>query len=321
VLRQLSTGADGLSAITIDDDDPRAREVRWIDATDPDEAELCGAARLLGFSSAVLSWVRGANQSTRPGEVDDALTFVLAVPTVDAAEGGRAKGSTIICAMTKQRALTVHDNAGERVVIDAARSETRRRLGDDPQVAILSVLTEIIDRYDRVVAGLGDSQQAHAIEVLHASDGRESAKEVMAAGLRLAVDISSARSQVRQLRQTVARVRGLTNSLDSASSSIADSLDACSRALDALDADLDSVNDRLKMTTDAQLSLISSRQNELSKNIAAWAGIFAVNAVITGWYGMNIAGLPGSGSWVTVAIIMASVSAVLVVWFRRIGWL
>jgi Mg2+ and Co2+ transporter CorA len=69
------------------------------------------------------------------------------------------------------------------------------------------------------------------------------------------------------------------------------------------------------------LNLLSSRQGDINKTIGAWAGVFAVNAVITGWYGMNIKGLPGAGSWVTVAIVMASVTVALIVLFRRIDWL
>jgi len=43
--------------------------------------------------------------------------------------------------------------------------------------------------------------------------------------------------------------------------------------------------------------------------------------VITGWYSMNIRHLPGAGSWVTVAIIMASATAFLAALFRKIDWL
>ena len=98
-------------------------------------------------------------------------------------------------------------------------------------------------------------------------------------------------------------------------------MNASAAALDGLDADLDSLNHRLELTTDTHLNLLSARQGEINKKIGAWAGVFAVNAVITGWYGMNIRGLPGAGSWVTVAILMAGVTVVLIVLFRRIHWL
>jgi Mg2+ and Co2+ transporter CorA len=320
VLRQFSNGADGFSAIASERGELRAGDAHWIDATDPDEAELVGAARLLGLSNAVVAWMQAANASTLAGAVDDALTFVFTAPTVDGADGERPMSTTIVFAMTKHQTFTVHDDIGERVVVDAARRAAGQRLGNEPFVAVLSVITEIVDRYDGVVTELGASQQAHSAEIVGASDGRQSAKDVVAHGLRLAVDIGDHQARLRRLRQTVARLRALTSGLD-LSSSVAGSIDACARALDALDADLDALNHRLEMATDAQLSLLSSRQGEISKTIAAWAGIFAANAVITGWYGMNIVHLPGSGSWATVAIIMLCVSAALIVQFRRSGWL
>src|SRR3954468_24818065 len=164
--------ADGLTAVTIDGDDPRVCAAHWIDATDPDDAELSAAARRLGLSDTGVSWIRDANQATRVGVVDGALSFVLDVPD----------GSPIRCAITKDDMLTVHDEADESLVTDAACSERRRRLGDSAPAAILSVITELLDRYDRVVTGLGDRQQAHAVEVLGASDGRESTKEIIRGG-------------------------------------------------------------------------------------------------------------------------------------------
>jgi Mg2+ and Co2+ transporter CorA len=79
-------------------------------------------------------------------------------------------------------------------------------------------------------------------------------------------------------------------------------------------------NHRLELATEARMNLISARQNEISKAIGAWGGVFAVDAVITGWYGMNIGGLPGSGSWVTAGAVMLVATVALIVLFRRIDW-
>ena len=126
--------------------------------------------------------------------------------------------------------------------------------------------------------------------------------------------------RLRELRQTLGDLRGLTVSPDGVDAD-AGALEVRLQRLNELDADLDSMNHRLELTTDAQLSLLSSRQGEINKRIGAWAAVIGVDAVITGWYGMNIKGLPGAGSWVTVAILMASITVALIIWFRRIDWL
>ena len=318
MLHQLSAGASGFEAVSISDADLVPTELRWIDATGSDEAEMCGAARLLGFSPSVLEWLNDPNRSTRPRAIDDALTFSVAVPTVDGSASPKVGASTIVVAITEGRTFTAHDRAGESVVAGAARRVEGRRPGEEADAAVLSVVEEIIDRYDHVVMDVGDRLAVHSTEVLKSSDHRRSPNDVVAEGLRLATDISDVQRQLRRLRQTLSALRAIGSG---ATASLADSLDACSRALDELNVDLDAMNHRLELTTDAQLNLLSWRQGEINKTIGAWAGVFAINAVITGFYGMNIKGLPGDQSWVTVAIIMASVSVALVAFFRNIDWL
>jgi Mg2+ and Co2+ transporter CorA len=318
VLHQLLAGASGFEAVAISDADPVPTELRWIDATSPDEAEICGAARLLGFSPSVLEWLNDPNRSTRPRAIDDALTFSLAVPTVDGSASPKVGASTIVVAITEDRTFTLHDRGGESVVADAVRRVEGRRPGEGAHAAVLSVVEEIIDRYDRVITAMGDRLAVHSTEVLKSSDRRRSPNDVVAEGLRLATDISDVQRQLRRVRQTLGALRATGSGV---TASLADSLDACSRALDELNVDLDAMNHRLELTTDAQLNLLSWRQGEINKTIGAWAGVFAINAVITGFYGMNIKGLPGDQSWVTVAIIMAGVSVALVAFFRKIDWL
>jgi Mg2+ and Co2+ transporter CorA len=322
VLRQLSSVARGFEAVAISEADSVPTELRWMDATGPDEAEMCGAARLLGFSPSVLEWLNDPNRSTRPRAIDDALTFALAVPAFDGSASPKVGVSTIVVAITEHRTFTAHDRASEWVVAGAARRVTGRPPGEEAHAAVLSLVEEIIDQYDHVVTDMGDRLAVHSTEVLKSSDRRRSPNDVVAEGLRLATDISDVQRQLRRLRQALGALRALASGPGSGvTASLADSLDACSRALDALNVDLDALNHRLELTTDAQLNLLSWRQGEINKTIGAWAGVFAINAVITGFYGMNIKGLPGDQSWVTVAIIMASVSVVLIAFFRKIDWL
>lgn len=320
VLHQLSARFTGFEAIATPEVDALASDVRWMDATSPDEGEMTKAARLLGFSPTILEWLNDPNRSPRPRGIDGALTFVLEVPTFDGSAAPRVGSSAIVVAVKALRTFTAHDHACERVIIDAAQRVAGRRPVDEAHSVVLSLVDEIIDCYDEIVSEMGDRQAAHSTVILKTPSRRQSPHDVVAEGLRVATDIGDVQRQLRRLRQTLGALRGLTTDSD-ASSSLADSLDPLIQALDELNVDLDSMNHRLELTTDAQLNLLSWRQGEINKTIGAWAGVFAVNAVITGFYGMNIKGLPGDKSWVTVAMIMASVSVALIAFFRRIDWL
>jgi Mg2+ and Co2+ transporter CorA len=312
VLRQLSTDAAGLDPVVIPGIITSSDHV-WIDASDPTAVELTDAARLVGLSGPVVQWLRDPGPSTRPRAVDDATVFVVAVPAAHT----ETNDVLISVAVAQHGAITAHSGDADDVVAEAARriaAESRRH--EDGLTAVVAVIDTIIDRYDDIVNDIGERQRAHSETVVQA-DRKTTPSSVVTAGLRLATSITDVQRQVRRLRQTVIALR--RNAAPDGAR--ATSLDSSLRALDTLDVDLDTLSHRLELTTDAQLNLISARQGEINKAIGAWAGVFAVNAVITGWYGMNILGLPGGGSWVTVAILMVSVSVALLILFRRIDWL
>jgi Mg2+ and Co2+ transporter CorA len=311
VLRQLSTDAAGLDPVVIPET-IASSDHAWIDASDPTAVELTDAARLVGLSDPVVHWLEDPGRSTRPRVIDDVVVFVLAVP----AARRETYDAFISVAVARYGTVTAHSGEADDVVAEAARRLAADRRHDEGMAAVMAVIDSIIDRYDDIVDEIGERQRAHSATVVQA-DRKTTPSSVVTDGLRLATWITDVQRQVRRLRQTVIALR--RNAAPDGASEV--SLDSSWRALDTLDADLDTLSHRLELTTDTQLNLISARQGEINKAIGAWAGVFAVNAVITGWYGMNILGLPGGGSWVTVAILMASVSVALIILFRRIDWL
>jgi Mg2+ and Co2+ transporter CorA len=316
VLRQLSTDrvVDAMAAFDADAD------ATWIDASDPEESEIDDIVTLLDLSATVRMWLTDPDRSARPRVIDRALAFVLRVPALDESDRSEIVGSeTVVVVVTDDHAFTVHERGAAGIIADAART-FGGRLDQSPDAAILCIIDQIMERYETVISALGDRSEAHAAQILETATGAPSAKEVVAKGLRLAMTIGDVQRQLREVRHTVGDVRNLTHGFD-AGTSVEGTLDSYLQTFSELDADLELISHRLELTTDAQLRLLSSRQGEINKRIGAWAAVFGVNAVITGWYGMNIRGLPGAGSWVTVAIVMASVTVALVIWFRRIDWL
>jgi magnesium transporter len=82
--------------------------------------------------------------------------------------------------------------------------------------------------------------------------------------------------------------------------------------------------DLLTSVLTANLTQASVRQNEDVRRISAWAAIVAVPTAIAGIYGMNFEHLPGSGSRLGFALVLAFIAVVCIVLymnFRRRGWL
>jgi magnesium transporter len=83
--------------------------------------------------------------------------------------------------------------------------------------------------------------------------------------------------------------------------------------------------DRISSLLDAHLSTVSNQLNGIMKILTVIATIFMPLTFITGLYGMNV-DLPHFGLglhvffWVLVALMLA-VSAAMLFWFRRRGWI
>ena len=94
--------------------------------------------------------------------------------------------------------------------------------------------------------------------------------------------------------------------------------------LTRLNASLDSIRDTIGTAIQVNLSMVTIDQTEVSKRLAAWAGIFAVATALAGIWGMNFSHMPEL-QWeygypaALIAIVLAS--AVLYWQFKRAKWL
>ncbi|MDD2797450.1 MAG: magnesium/cobalt transporter CorA [Bacteroidales bacterium] len=87
---------------------------------------------------------------------------------------------------------------------------------------------------------------------------------------------------------------------------------------------LDSTKEQLSTALEANFSLTSINQNEVSKRFAGWAAIIGVPTMIAGIYGMNFANMPELrweyGYPMAIGLIVVSCST-LFYFFRKSGWL
>jgi magnesium transporter len=87
---------------------------------------------------------------------------------------------------------------------------------------------------------------------------------------------------------------------------------------------VDNVRELLTSALEANLSLISIRQNEVMKTLAGWAAIFGAVTLMAGVWGMNFEDMPELHSRWGYPIALGSMALVaggLYGWLRRSGWL
>ena len=87
---------------------------------------------------------------------------------------------------------------------------------------------------------------------------------------------------------------------------------------------IDNLRELLKASLEANMLLASVKQNDVTKQLAAWAAILAVPTAIAGVYGMNFKYMPEldyPAAYPTVLGSIVALCAVLYWRFRRTGWL
>jgi len=87
---------------------------------------------------------------------------------------------------------------------------------------------------------------------------------------------------------------------------------------------LDGMRDAVTTAIQVNLALVTIDQTEVSKKLAAWAGIFAVATALAGIWGMNFEHMPEL-KWAfgyPAALGLISICGVVLYWrFRKARWL
>lgn len=91
-----------------------------------------------------------------------------------------------------------------------------------------------------------------------------------------------------------------------------------------IDTAIDAIRDTIGVAIQVNLSLVTIAQTEVSKQLAAWAGIFAVATALVGVWGMNFEFMPELEwryGYPAALALIAVICGVLYVRFKRVGWL
>jgi magnesium transporter len=87
---------------------------------------------------------------------------------------------------------------------------------------------------------------------------------------------------------------------------------------------IDTIRETITTAIQVNLSMVTIEDNEVTKRLAAWAGIFAVATSLAGVWGMNFKNMPELeweyGYPTAICLIIAACS-VLYWRFKKAGWL
>ena len=219
----------------------------------------------------------------------------------------------------EQFLVTVHPGISRTIdEMRAVCARNHRALGEGPVALLHRIVDAMVDHYRPEVDRLEDRLDTLETEIFEHPSGRL-AKEI----LKFKADVSSLRRVVLPQRDVVGRLarREFPIISEPLAYRFRDVHDHLVRLVD----EAMFFQDRVTSLLDAHLSQVSNQLNGVMKVLTIIATLFMPLTVLTGMYGMNVPlpHLPGGedAAFWWILVIMGAVTAVMLTFFRRRGWL
>ncbi len=289
----------------------------WVGLHEPSAEEMERMREVFGLHHLAVEDAMSPRQRPKVEPYDDMLFMVLKtlwyVDERDEVETGQV-------AIFLGRDFVVTVRQGEGVQLSTIRHDLEQRpdlLGHGPTAVAYSVCDRIVDGYEDVAGELEVDVDEVEASVFSPGRTRDSQRIYV-----LKREVSEARRAVHPLRVPMGRFATASYPFLHEESApfwrdIADHVVRVDEAVESLDA-------LLSTAFDAHLARISVDQNEDMRKISAWVAIAGVMTVVAGVYGMNFQHMPELGwqfGYGYALGLMATLSAVLYVVFKRSGWL
>ena len=291
-------------------------EFVWLGLHEPTSGELDRVGEMFGLHELALEDAHSAHQRPKIEDYDDSWFIVLRTARyVDAKE--EVEFGEIHLFLGSGYAIVVrHGDA-------SGLKEARRRLEDRPELlaegpgaVAWAVLDKVVDDYAPVVDGIeNDITEVEADIFSGAGESTQRIyflkREVIefhhaVYPLLVPLEILE-RGGYRIVGETVRRY-------------MRDVADHARR----VNEEVSGQRELLTSVLEANLALLSVRQNEVVREISAWAAIIAVPTFIASVYGMNFEYMPGLDLRIGLPLALAAMLAVCVAlyrFFKRIEWL
>jgi magnesium transporter len=190
-----------------------------------------------------------------------------------------------------------------------------RRSGAD--YLVYSILDSVVDNYFPALEKVGD-----LVEDVEERLSGDPDEDVLADIYRLKREVLFLRKSIWPIREVVAALmRQETESVSA--TTITYLRDVYDHSIQVMDV-VETYSDMLSELLDVYMSTVSNRMNEIMKILTIIATIFIPLTFIVGVYGMNFVHMPeltNELAYPAVLLVMTAISALMIIYFRRKGWL
>jgi magnesium transporter len=287
----------------------------WIGLQEPDAPMFQKIQKEFGLHDLAVEDALRAHQRPKIETYGDTLFIVLRTAhmkdkRVDLGETHFFIGSNFI--------ISVRHGSSIRYVDVRARCEsTPHLLSKGPSFALYAVMDFIVDQFFPVVDALEDDLTAIEENIFHEEFRRDIIRKIY----RL-------KRQLLEVKRSVSPLIDICNRLMRFDLKFIDEetkpyyRDVYDHAI-RINEMVDNSRELLSAALEANLSMITISQSEVSKRFAGWAALIAVPTMIAGIYGMNFKFMPElEWPWGYPLVISATLAFCLYLYFRfkKSGW-
>lgn len=299
---------------------PDSGVILWADLGNVDPAETRRVlSGVFGFHELSVEDAVGSSHHPKIEPYDGYLYVILHGIDWNATQQGGFSTHDIDFFVGPNYLVTVHNGTSRSIAsIQGICPRNGFVLGGGPMALVHRIVDTMVDNYRPEVSELEQRLDDVEDAVFSASN-----EEVVRQILAIKRDVGSLRRVVMPQRDVIARLARREFAIvdESLSYKFRDVHDHLVRLAD----EANTFHDRVTGVLDAHLSFVSNRMNEVMKMLTLFATIFMPLTVLTSLYGMNvkIPMMPGGDSaqfW-DVVIMMGAMSAVMIWYFKRRGWL
>jgi magnesium transporter len=288
----------------------------WIGLHEPGTELLAKIQKQFGLHDLAIEDTHRAHQRPKIEAYGDTLFIVLR--TVQMHEKQIELGETHFF-VGRNFIITVRHGSSLAYTDVRTRCEsTPHLLQKGPGFALYAVMDAIVDQYFPVVDALGEELELLEEQIFDETFRRETTSKIY-----------HLKHQFLDVKRSVSPLIDICNRLmrfdlklieEETRPYFRDVYDHSIR----INEMVDNSRDLLSTALEANLSLISISQNEVSKRFAGWAAIIGIPTMVAGVYGMNFKYMPELDwkfGYPIVMILTIGVCVGLYVRFKRSGWL
>ena len=289
----------------------------WVALKDAGEDELAKMQEEFGLHDLAVEDARQGHQRPKIEEYGDTLFAVL--HTVELSATDELVVGEVDVFVGPNFVLSTRNRTQQGFLGVRARAEREPHLLRHGSAFVFYALIDaVVDRYFPVIDSLETDLESIEDQIFEPHLGRANIERLYALKRKIGI----VKHAVAPLQEAVAKL--ISGRVPQVCSNNREYFRDVFDHLARMNASLDSLRDTIGTAIQVNLSTVTIEETEITKRLAAWAGIFAVATAFAGIWGMNFTNMPELKlAWGYPAALAIITCACVFMWwrFRRAKWL